>query len=85
MVSAVKLQELVDEKFSKKYLDSKLKWIFVLVFYCSVMVNVDHGTLPGCSVQVIKKLEMKNIGYGALGTVVYIGLSIGSAVGTKSF
>lgn len=49
------------------------------------MVNVDHGSLPGCTEEVKTKLDIHNFGFGSLGTAVYFGLSIGSALGTKAY
>jgi len=79
------MSDLVDEEFSKEYPDLYLYRIFLLNFFCSVMVNMDHGSLPGCSEEVKKKLNIQNIGFGALGTAVYAGLTIGSVLGTKAY
>lgn len=48
-------------------------------------MNIDHGALPGCSVQIQKKLNISDLGFGLLGTFVYLGLSIGSIIGAKVF
>ena len=85
MLSGEKIQELADEEFSKEYPDEKLYKIFMLNFFCSVMVNVDHGSLPGCSEEVKHKMKIHNLGFGLLGTAVYAGLTIGSALGTKAY
>ena len=49
------------------------------------MVNFDHGTLPGCSEPIMTKFQIENIGFGSLGTIVYAGLTIGSAVAAKAY
>ena len=46
------MQILIDAEFTKKYPDKQLYWIFMVNFFCSIMVNVDHGSLPGCSEEV---------------------------------
>ena len=79
------MQELIDAEFTKNYPDKQLYWIFFVNFFCSVMVNVDHGSLPGCSEEVKKKMNITNIGFGALGTAVYAGLTLGSAMGAKAY
>ena len=75
----------VDEKFSQRYQSGSLMLIFALNFVSSVLVNVDHGSLPGCSEKVKDKFHVDNFGFGLLGMVVYGGLVCGSAIGTKVF
>ena len=84
-LSSEEIQALADEEFSKEYPDSMLYWVFLLNFFCSVLVNVDHGSLPGCTEEVKTKLDIHNFGFGALGTAVYAGLTVGSALGTKAY
>jgi len=48
-------------------------------------VNVDHGSIPGCSIELQQKLNISDLGFGLLGTFVYLGLSIGSVVGAKVY
>ena len=85
IVSSEKLNELIDEEFSKEFSDKMLFRIFLLNFICSVSVNADHGTLPGCSDEVKAKMGIENTGFGALGTIVYTGITIGSALAAKQF
>lgn len=67
------------------YTERNLFLIFLLNFLSSVLVNVDYGSLPGCSENVKAKFKTDNFGFGVLGTVVYAGLVCGSAIGTKVF
>lgn len=47
------------EKEFKKHYDSKMIWwVFTLVFLSNVLINVDHGTLPGCSIEIQNSLGM---------------------------
>ena len=71
--------------FTVEYPDKSLYTVFVVLFICNVMVNVDHGTLPACVEEVKKKFKIENVGFGSLGTAVYAGLSVGSAMGTKLY
>lgn len=59
--------------------------MFYLMFFCSVSVNLDHGSLPACSEEIKSKMKILNFGFGALGTVVYFGLTIGSLMGAQVY
>jgi len=52
--------------------------MFILVFVSNILINVDHGSLPGCSVIMKKDLDMTNLQFGMLGSVVYAGMTFGS-------
>lgn len=43
-------RKLIDEEFYKQYNFRVIYAIFVLVFVSNVFINIDHGSLPGCSV-----------------------------------
>jgi hypothetical protein len=57
-VSTVEMCRMVDARFTEEYPDKALYAVFVLLFLCSLLVNVDHGTLPGCSEAVKAKLNI---------------------------
>ena len=57
----------------------------MLLFMASTLVNVDHGSIPGCSEEIMKKFDSDNFAFGAMGTAVYAGLTVGSAIGTKAY
>jgi len=59
--------------------------VFMFVFFSNVFLNVDHGSLPGCSGQIKESLGMNNFEFGMLGSVVYGGLTIGAGVATGVF
>jgi hypothetical protein len=48
----------IDELFSVEYPDANLYKVFILLFLCNTLVNVDHGTLPACVEEVKKKLKI---------------------------
>jgi len=54
----------------------------VIVFLSNVFINIDHGSLPGCSVEIKDDLHMNNFEFGILGSVVYGGLTLGAGVAT---
>lgn len=43
---------LVENEIYKKYSKGAIHGMLTLVFVSNILVNVDHGTLPGCSVQL---------------------------------
>ena len=78
-------QDLVDLEFGKDYDKKTINRIFYLMFLCSVSVNLDHGSLPACSEEIKSKMDILNFGFGALGTVVYFGLTLGSLMGAQIY
>jgi len=44
---------------------------------------MDHGALPGCSEEVKSKFGVVNLGFGALGTSIYFGVTIGCVITSK--
>ena len=52
----------------------------MLIFLSNVLINVDHGSLPGCSSQIERSLNMNEASFGTLGSIVYAGLTLGSMV-----
>ena len=48
----------IDEEFAKTYDNKTLFWVLALVSFCMILVNVDHGSLPGCIEAVEKKLAI---------------------------
>jgi hypothetical protein len=49
------------------------------------MINVDHGSLPGCFDAIKGKLEVGNLGFGILGSIVFVGLIFGSIAASGLF
>ena len=72
-------------EFEKEYDQKSVNVIFYIMFLCSVSVNIDHGSLPACSEEVKRKMHILNFGFGALGTVVYFGLTLGSLMGAQVY
>ena len=76
---------MIDMEFEKEYDQKSVNVIFYIMFLCSVSVNIDHGSLPACSEEVKRKMHILNFGFGALGTVVYFGLTLGSLMGAQVY
>lgn len=51
---------LIEAEFYKHYNTKVIYCIFVLVFFSNVLINIDHGSLPGCSVEIKHDLGMNN-------------------------
>lgn len=58
--------------------DMGLKIVFVFICITNVLVNVDHGWIPACTVTIKRDLGLDNASLGLLGSVVYVGLLLGS-------
>ena len=55
--------------------------VYVLFFAC-LFFNIDMGILPAGSVKIKEDFSLDNSRYGTLGSVVYFGQTIGSALST---
>lgn len=55
------------------------------MFISNIWCNVDHGTLPGGSQEIMESLDINEFKYGILGSVVYGGLTLGAAFATGLF
>jgi len=75
-------RKLIEEEFYKNYNTRIIYIIFVVLFFSNVFINVDHGSLPGASNAIKDDLNIGNLEFGTLGSVVYGGLTLGSAVAT---
>lgn len=53
--------------------------MFIIIFVSNIMVNVDHGSLPGCSVRIKQDLTMGDLQFGVLGSIVYAGMGSGAS------
>ena len=55
--------------------------MFIMVqFSANLFVNIDMGILPACTVIIMKELQLDKTWFGFLGSVVYLGQVIGSAI-----
>ena len=79
------IYDKIDRMFLKKYKQRVLYLVFLLNFILSFLCNVDHGSIPGSAREVKLKYKIDNLGFGLLGTVVYLGLTIGSILALKVY
>ena len=71
----------VKEPFSNTYI--YITFIYLIV--ANVWVNFDHGVLPAGAIQIQTDLDMSNKAFGGLGSIVFVGLTIGSIFATYLF
>lgn len=55
------------------------------MFIANILINIDHGALPGCYDQIRDKLQINKFQYGVLGSFVFAGLTLGSIVSTAIY
>lgn len=79
------VMDAIDKEYQKTYAVSVMQMVFLLNFLCALMCNLDHGSLPGFSLEIKEKMKIGNFGFGMLGTAVYLGLTLGSVIGAKIF
>jgi len=53
-------RHLTDHEFYKMYSAKGISIIFVTIFLSNVFINIDHGSLPGCSIQIKESLNMND-------------------------
>ena len=75
----------MQEEFSKTYSQKVIYIVFFIIFYTNILINVDHGSLPGCSIQIKADLSMSDFQFGVIGAVVFGGLTFGSIFATAIF
>jgi sugar phosphate permease len=78
-------RKLIQAEFYKHYNPKSIYIVFFVVFLSNVFINVDHGSLPGCSNQIREDIGMNNFQFGLLGSIVYGGLTLGAGVATGVF
>lgn len=78
-------RKLVQEEFGKVYSQKVIYIVFFLIFFTNILINVDHGSLPGCSNQIKKDLDMSDFQFGVIGAVVFGGLTFGSVFATAIY
>lgn len=76
----VKIQVHIKTEDKKNIiLHNKMRWlIFVLFFFMTTLVNVDHGTVPAATLQIETDLEIGEKQLGLFGSLVFLGNLLGS-------
>jgi len=55
----------------------QLKFLFGVIFFTNLMVNMDHGIFPACTEEVRRDIGIPNTQLGIMGSIVYLGLVVG--------
>ena len=48
--------------------------------FTNLLINIDHGIIPAATVEIKGDLNLNNFDLGLLGSLVYLGLVIGSLI-----
>ena len=51
--------------------------MFGYLILLNIWINFDHGVLPACAVAIQEDLDLSNKAFGGLGSIVFIGLTLG--------
>jgi MFS family permease len=67
------------------YSSKSIMLVCTFLFFLDILINLDHGALPAASVSIKTDLKMENVWYGTMGSLVFLGLVIGSLASTFIF
>lgn len=62
-----------------------LNLLFAFIFLANLILNIDHGLLPASTVDLKKEIDLSNLQLGVLGSLVFGGLTFGSALAPYIF
>jgi len=62
-----------------------LRLFFGFILTVNILVNIDHGCIPACTVPLKNEYGLNNTELGLLGSIVYVGLLLGSFSAPPSF
>ncbi|CAI2366801.1 unnamed protein product [Moneuplotes crassus] len=92
IIGKIELLDKVDEEPSKmthtvdkSSMSASHIFCFVVICITNILVNVDHGCIPACTVTIKKDLGLDNASLGLLGSAVYCGLLAGSFTSPPTF
>lgn len=64
--------------FRRPFSKIKRKIIFALIFVINILINFDHGAIPAGTTSLKKENNLDNVALGIIGSLVYLGLVLGS-------
>lgn len=56
----------------------KLELIYAICLVSTTLVNMDHGIIPACSLEIQSQLRVEEMFVGFLGSMVFMGIMLGS-------
>lgn len=69
----------------RKFSKFKRKLIFFLLFITNIIINFDHGAIPAATTEIKAEMKINNVKLGSLGSLVFFGLTLGSAFAGIAF
>ena len=67
--------------YRRPYSKSRRKLIFILICIINIMINCDHGAIPAGTKELKEAKNLSNMQLGTIGSLVYLGLVLGSISG----
>lgn len=58
--------------------DKLVVTIFALFFMTSLLINMDHGSIPAATDAIMRDFSLSRVELGTLGSIIYLGLTAGS-------
>eukprot|EP01017_Pseudomicrothorax_dubius_P035288 TRINITY_DN491_c0_g1_i4.p1 TRINITY_DN491_c0_g1~~TRINITY_DN491_c0_g1_i4.p1 ORF type:complete len:611 (+),score=66.14 TRINITY_DN491_c0_g1_i4:84-1916(+) len=58
--------------------EATFKRIYMSILLVNILVNLDHGILPAATKEIRRDLKLNDVELGVLGSIVYLGLVLGS-------
>ena len=71
--------------YRRPYSKSRRKLIFLLICIINILINCDHGAIPAGTKELKEAKNLSNIQLGSIGSLVYLGLVLGSISGGYIF
>ena len=61
------------------------RFLFFVILLTNLLINIDHGVIPACTTVLKQELGLTDVSLGTLGSLVYLGLTLGSFTATPVF
>ena len=71
--------------YRRPYSKYRRKLIFILICIINILINCDHGAIPAGTKELKEAKNLSNIQLGSIGSLVYLGLIMGSISGGYIF
>ena len=71
--------------YRRPYSKYRRKLIFILICIINILINCDHGAIPAGTKELKEAKNLSNIQLGTIGSLVYLGLVLGSISGGYIF
>ena len=71
--------------YRRPFSKSRRKLIFILICVINILINCDHGAIPAGTKELKEAKQLSNMQLGSIGSLVYLGLVLGSISGGYIF